>query len=73
MRSLKGEGAAAYKSTRRGWRMVDEAVDRLVDEPADRLGNGADVCVFNPLISPSLSEEKESDWSLIPSWWGGWE
>jgi hypothetical protein len=53
--------------------MVDEAVGCLVDEPADCVGNGADIGVFNPLISPSLSEEKESDWSLIPSWWGGWE
>ena len=73
MRSLKGEGIAAYESSRRGLRMVDETVGRLVDEPADRVGNVADVGVFNPLISPSLSEEKESDWSLIPSWWGGWE
>ena len=54
--------------------MVDEAVGRLVDELTDRVGNVADVGVFNPLISPSLSEEKESDWSLISSWWGGgWE
>jgi hypothetical protein len=73
MRSLKGDGAAAYESSRQGWRMVDEAVGRLVDEPADRVGNIADVGVFKPLISPSLSEEKESGWSLIPSWWGGWE
>ena len=52
-----------------------EAVGHLVDEPADRVGNvaGPDVAVFNPLISPSLSEEKGSGWSLIPSWWGGWK
>ena len=47
--------------------LVDEAVGRLVDEPADRVGTGADVGVFNPLISPTLPEDKESDWSLIPS------
>ena len=52
---------------------MDEAVGRVVDEPADRIVNGADVGVFNPLISPTLPEDKESDWSLIPSWWKGWE
>jgi len=39
--------------------MVDEAVGRLVDEPADCVGKVADVGVFNPLISPSLSEERK--------------
>jgi hypothetical protein len=68
---VEGRRRSAYESSRRGWRMVDEAVGRLVDELTDRVGNVADVGVFNPLISPSLSEEKESDWSLIPSWWGG--
>ena len=47
--------------------VVDEAVGRLLDEPANCVGNGADVGVFNPLISPTLPEDKESDWSLIPS------
>ena len=41
-----------------------EAVGHLVDEPTDGVGNVADVAVFNPLISPSLSEEKGSDWCL---------
>ena len=57
--------------------MVDEAVGRLVDEPADCVGNVADVGVFNPLISPSLTEERKVIGLSFPhggdSWWGGWE